>query len=55
MLRTLLGQLIDSVARPSSGVQSYTVHRARLGRPKVSGRPLAASPAEEIKALQVRG
>jgi salicylate hydroxylase len=27
VLRTSLGQLIDSVARPSSGVQSYNVHR----------------------------
>jgi hypothetical protein len=30
----------------------YVLVAARLGRPKVSGRPLAASPAEEIKALQ---
>jgi salicylate hydroxylase len=30
VLRTSLGQLIDSVARPSSGVQSYNVHRAEF-------------------------
>jgi hypothetical protein len=32
VLRTSLGQLIDSVARPSSGVQSYNVHRAELAK-----------------------
>jgi len=30
LLRTSLGQLIDTAARPSSGVQSYNVHRAEF-------------------------
>jgi Lipocalin-like domain len=30
----------------------YVLVAARLGRPQVSGTPLSASPAEEIKALQ---